>query len=61
MANSVVADTILYCDLAEGRVKRADIVSGDEVLCCSPLSVIEIVSKMDAANFGQRRNAVRDK
>jgi hypothetical protein len=59
MPNTVVADTNLYYDLAEGRAKRADIVSGDEVLSCSPLSVIEIVSKMDEKNFVQRRNAVQ--
>jgi hypothetical protein len=59
MPNNVVADTNLYYDLAEGRVKRADIVSGDEVLICSPLSVIEIVSKMDEKNFVPRRNAIR--
>src|SRR5437879_10019 len=59
MPNNVVADTNLYYDLAEGRAKRADIVSGDEILFCSPLSVIEIVSKMDEKNFAQRRNAIR--
>lgn len=59
MPNYVVADTNLYYDLAEGRAKREDIVSGDEVLSCSPLSVIEIVSKMDEKNFVQRRDAVR--
>jgi hypothetical protein len=59
MSNNVVADTNLYYDLAEGRAKYEDIVSGDEVLFCSPLSVIEIVSKMDEKNFVQRRNAVQ--
>jgi hypothetical protein len=59
MANHVIADTNLYYDLADHRVKRAQIVSADEVLFCSPLSIIEIVSKMNDANFLQRRNAIR--
>lgn len=59
MPNYVVGDTNLFYDLAEDRTKRNDIITGDEVLCTSPLSVIEIVSKMDEKNFVQRRNAIR--
>jgi hypothetical protein len=60
LPNNVVADTNLYYDLAEGRAKPADIASGNEVLFCSPLAVIEIISKVDEKNFVQRRNAVRE-
>lgn len=55
----IIADTNLYYDLAGGLVKRADFVSGTEDLGCSPLSIIEVVSKMDEHNFEKRRGAVR--
>jgi len=59
MPTNIVADTNIYYDLAEGRAKHADIVSGDDILFCSPLSIIEIISKMDDTNFEPRRNAIR--
>lgn len=40
----VTADTNIFYYLGDGRVKKSDIVSNDEVLWATPISIIEIIS-----------------
>ncbi len=59
MAERIVADTNVFYYLANGRVNVNQFVQGREVLCCSPLSIIEIISGMDQESFDRRQNAAR--
>jgi hypothetical protein len=59
MQKNVIADTSLYYQLAKGSVRVDDIVARSESLVCSPLSIIEIVTKMDEQNFEYHRAAIK--
>lgn len=59
MQKNVIADTSLYYQLAKGTVRVQDIVARGESLVCSPLSIIEIVTKMDEQNFEYHRDAIK--
>jgi hypothetical protein len=59
MQKNVIADTSLYYQLAKGTVRVEDIVARGESLVCSPLSIIEIVTKMDEQNFEYHRAAIK--
>jgi hypothetical protein len=59
MQKNVIADTSLYYQLAKNSVRVEDIVARGESLVCSPLSIIEIVTKMDEHNFEYHRAAVK--
>jgi hypothetical protein len=47
MQKNIIADTSLYYQLATNGVQLEDIVARGECLVCSPLSIIEIVTKRE--------------
>jgi hypothetical protein len=59
MPAQVVGDTNLFYYIESGRVDVARILEAGDTLRFSPLSVIEIVSKMDAESYERRKGAVR--
>jgi hypothetical protein len=59
MQKNVIADTSLYYQLATNSVQLEDIVARGECLVCSPLSVIEIVTKIDKQSFEYHRAAIK--
>jgi hypothetical protein len=59
MQKNVIADTSLYYQLATNGVQLEDIITRGESLACSPLSIIEIVTKMDEQSFEYHRAAIK--
>ena len=59
MQKNIIADTSLYYQLATNGVQLEDIVARGESLVCSPLSIIEIVTKMDQQSFEYHRAAIK--
>ena len=57
MTKTVILDTNVLYDIGLNRVRIEDIGGTGEHLCYSPISIIELVSKLDARLFEERRAA----
>ena len=57
MTKTVILDTNVLYDIGLNRVRIEDIGRPKEHLCYSPISIIELVSKLDDRSFADRKTA----
>ena len=57
MTKTVILDTNVLYDIGLNRVRIEDIGRPKEHLCYSPISIIELVSKLDDRSFADRKAA----
>ncbi len=59
MGTQRVADTNVFYDLAAGLIDPAKLLTGTSKIAISPMSILELASKVDETNFPQRQGAAR--
>ena len=57
MTKTVILDTNVLCDIGLNRIRIEDVRQPRERLCYSPISIIELVSKLDDRSFADRKAA----
>ena len=57
MTKTVILDTNVLYDIGLNRIRIEEVRRPGELLCYSPISVIELVSKLDERSFNDRRKA----
>ena len=57
MTKTVILDTNVLYDIGLNRVRIEDVGHPDEHLCYSPVSIIELVSKLNDRSFADRKAA----
>ena len=57
MTKTVILDTNVLYDIGLNRVRVEDVRRPREHLCYSPISIIELVSKLDGGSFADRKAA----
>jgi len=55
MTKHLIADTNVFYYLASGKLAKADFVAASEVLCYSPITVIELSSKLTGLSLAERQ------
>ena len=57
MTKTVILDTNVLCDIGLNRIRIEAVRQPRERLCYSPISIIELVSKLDDRSFADRKAA----
>ena len=57
LAHRLICDTNLWYNAAHGQVSLATLAKGGDILCVSPLTVMEFFATLDSGNFAYRKQA----
>ncbi len=55
----LICDTNVFYNLGSGRLKSKDVAAAGEAICFSPVSVLELASKLSDATHASRRQAAQ--